>query len=179
LQLDRANLGVSNLKQCVGRVKHISRRENVNSGQVRELVRHIQNILLLIGGTALGMGASAIALYLGMRSVLTEPRGESFGGAHIWVGLILCGGLLGAFLGFGISIRWIAQHESRIWGLPIWAGVVLGVWCGLFVSFNFLDRLLTWFWILCVAFIVPACGAAGGILGAVGSALFRRSAKPR
>jgi len=142
-------------------------------------VRLLQNILLLMGATALGFGLGALALYAGMSSVLTQPRGENFGGGLIWVGLILCGGILGAFAGFGGAVRWIAQHESRIWSPLVWIGAALGVAVGLLVSFRSSGRLELWFWLVWAAFIVPACSAGGGLLAGSGVAMFKRAMKSR
>ncbi len=137
-----------------------------------------QNTLLVIGTTALGSGFGALALHLGLSMLATEPKGENFGGALFWIGMICCGGMLGGCGGFGGAVGWIARHESRTWSPLVWIGAALGLVVGLFVSFRFPDRRLElWFWLLCAAFIVPACSAVGGLLASLAVACQRRNMK--
>ena len=142
-------------------------------------MRLFQNGLLLIGATALGFGLGALAVDAGLSSVLTKPKGENFGGGLIWVGLIFCGGIAGAFTGFGGAVHWIVQHESRIWSPPVWIGTALGLAVGLLVSFRLSAGLQLWFCLVCATFIVPACSAGGGLLARIAVGIVRRATKSR
>jgi hypothetical protein len=124
----------------------------------------LQNFLLVIGATAFGTGFGAVGTYRGMTLVFTEPRGENWGGAIFWLFMMLGGGIVGMIVGFISSLKWVLRRESEPWGPFVWLGAALGAALGLFASFQFSAGVEFWFWLLRVAFIVPACSAIGGLL---------------
>jgi hypothetical protein len=109
-----------------------------------------------------------------MSSVFTEPKGENFGGALIWIGLILAGGILGAIFGCGGAVQWIARLESRVWGPLVWIGAALGLGAGLLLSFHSLTGVELWFQLVRAAFIVPTCSAGGGLVAVASVAMFKQ-----
>src|SRR5436305_13428613 len=90
-------------------------------------MRWLQNVLLLIGATALGSawGCIAIAL-LGALTVFRARSGEDWGTAF---GMMYAGGCcglpLGAIAGFAGALS-IAREESEDWSAMGWIGIALG-----------------------------------------------------
>jgi hypothetical protein len=134
-----------------------------------DIVQFLQNTLLMIGSTALGTVLTGTTLYLGMSVIFTVPKGENFGGAGIWLGCIICGGVLGACVGFWAGLRWIAYNQGTTWGLMVWLGMLFGLVAGASLSLVLFDRAYApIFWIGSTLLTIASgtvAGAAGMIWG--------------
>src|SRR5262245_46063129 len=86
-------------------------------------VRYLQNVLLVIGTTALStvLGIIAVAAAVGL---VQKPGGEPWTrGFGQYVGGLACGAPLGAVVGLVAGIGFIrAQEDSAVWSPVVWVG---------------------------------------------------------
>ncbi len=145
-------------------------------------MQRVQNILLVIGASALGI-VSCVVLALVAAAIVSAPRaGEqpslNWGGAILFTILAVGGGIIGGIGGCVGSIRWIAQRPREPWTLTTWIGVMLGVATAVAIrgsgalDTNVLGDLLQW-WPGLILF-VAATACLGGILGAIAGARGKR-----
>ena len=128
-------------------------------------MRYLQNTVLLVGLTALGLGGGGLLAYGFLKAVFPEPRGENWGGAVFWLALIGGGCLVGLITGLMVAIGLIVRGDMRDWNLAVWAGITSGFAIGWLVSATAFDRFHDWFWAVLAAFTVSACSALGGFAG--------------
>lgn len=105
-------------------------------------MRHLQNLLVVIGGTVAGLVLSAgIAFLVGL---VVFPAGRDAGGAVVaFMILATCGGVVGALIGLAGSISWISRRSGEPFTLMTWIGMVVGLAAGLAIrSSAVLDRTI-------------------------------------
>jgi hypothetical protein len=129
-------------------------------------VRFLQNVLLVIGSTALGTSLGFFGLILVIASMQRsggEPWQAGFG--QYLEGLI-CGAPLGSLTGLALSVGWIcAREESRVWSGLVWIGLLLGLALGPAVGFRWnVHQGMGWWG---TAVVTVACGAVGGFAAGV------------
>ena len=102
-------------------------------------MRVFQNLLLVVGATALGACAFYLALLCFAEAAGLGHGGHSNLGAA-GLGFLLATGsiALGAIVGFVAAVWWIRKHDSGLWTRRIWTGVALGLVTG--VLFHFANR---------------------------------------
>ena len=144
-------------------------------------MRWLQNMLLLIGATALGSawGCIAIAL-LGALTVFRARSGEDWGTAFGMMYAGACCGLpLGALAGFAGALR-IAREESEDWSAMVWIGVALGAGLGAAIYHFVVGQVRFDLMNVLIAAVATAMfGTVGGMLAATGEGLWRRASTGR
>lgn len=135
-------------------------------------MRLIQNVLRLVGGTALGTAAGFGGLVFLL--TLLEKPGE-WRGYGALLGGLFCGAPLGALVGLMAAFWWIGRRQGRdrLWGPTNWAGILLGLAAGYAAALRWglrpghaADR-----WALAV--VAVAAANLGGILAGVAVALWK------
>jgi hypothetical protein len=129
-------------------------------------VRSLQNVLLVIGSTALGTSLGYFGLILVIAS-MQRPGGEPWqAGFGQYLGGLICGAPLGSLAGLALSVGWMcAQDQPRVWSVFVWLGVLVGLALGPVVSFRWNVYQGTGWW--GTAVVTVACGTLGGFVGAV------------
>jgi hypothetical protein len=151
-----------------------------------DAVRGFQNLLLVVGATALGACAFYLALFCYMEASGLGRHGPSdLGGAGL--GFLLAAGsvALGAIVGFIAGVWRIRRHGRGLWTRRIWIGVSLGLVTGVLLHFaNKLPRvprLIEMFesWPV-AAVLTSALATLGGVIAKLtGSRLPRADDKRR
>jgi hypothetical protein len=129
-------------------------------------VRFLQNVLLVIGSTALGTSLGYFGLMFVIAS-MQRPGGEPWqAGFGQYLGGLICGAPLGSLAGLALSVGWIrARDESRVWSVLVWIGVLLGLALGPVVSFRWnVHQGMGWWG---TAVVIAACGTVGGFVAGV------------
>ena len=141
-------------------------------------VRFLQNILLVIGSTALGTVLGYFGLILLIAS-MQRPGGEPWqAGVGQYLGGLICGAPLGSLTGLGVSIGWIRERdELRVWSAFVWLGVLLGLVMGPVVSSHWNIHQGTGWW--GTAVVIAACGTVGGMVASGSLALWKAERKTR
>ena len=122
-------------------------------------MRFIQNILLVIGTTSLGTVSGGLCLMF-LVSLLESKKGEWRGYGAYLIGYG-CGAPLGAILGCGGAVSWIARGQPRTpWSVATWTGIVLGLSVGLVAAIHW--GLTRHWWALVV--VAATSGTLGGFL---------------
>jgi hypothetical protein len=151
-------------------------------------MRPLQNILLLIGATALASawGCIAIAL-LGALTVFRARSGEDWGTAF---GMMYAGGCcglpLGALAGFAAALH-IAREATEDWSMIVWIGVALGVALGpasysfkvAQAPFGVAQAPFDLMNVVVAALVTAMSGTVGGMLAATVEGLWRRASTGR
>jgi hypothetical protein len=129
-------------------------------------VRSLQDILLVIGSTALGTVLGYFGLIFAVAS-MQRPGGEPWqAGFGQYLGGLLCGAPLGSLVGLALGIGWIsARGRARPWSLPVWLGVVVGLASGPAASLSGHVHQGAGWW--GTAVVTAACGTVGGFVAAV------------
>lgn len=129
-------------------------------------VRSLQNLLLILGSTALGTVLGYFGLILLIAS-LQRPGSEPWqAGFGQYLGGLICGAPLGSLLGLGLVIGWIRSRDpGPAWSVFIWLGVILGLTLGPALSFRWNVHQGTGWW--GTAVVTAACGTVGGFLASV------------
>ncbi len=131
-----------------------------------------QIVLLLIGGSALGLVSCVVFVFCVVATIDTSGSAEDWGAAIFFVFFSFCGGIFGAVVGLVLSLRWISDHGSKPWTPSNWIGVLLGLAIGLvirasnvlgFLSLGTLGDLIELR--LGLAIFLAAVGCLGGIVG--------------
>jgi hypothetical protein len=135
-------------------------------------MRFVQNILLVIGVTALGTVLGSF--FLGFLFLwLRQPTGER--GLGLFLAVFFCGAPLGATLGLGGALWWIARSGAgdACWDVASWTGIALGliVSLGVPVLRGFRPREVSDWWLIAIA--APAFGTVGGILASMAAAIWK------
>jgi hypothetical protein len=153
-------------------------------------MRLLQNILLVVGATVLGAVAFGVGLAYAAAFTIFRPRpGQdpslNWGGAAVFTGIVICGGVLGAIVGFSWALRRIAQR-SNDWSLFVWGGVLLGFVLGAAMSFSGLGHKIvgelcpefdfSWESWAATGVCSVVLGTLGGIAAAVGQRLLTTAA---
>jgi hypothetical protein len=126
----------------------------------------IQNVLLLIVSTAVGVMLGFLALaavVASMQKPTTEPWLNGMGQLH---GGLICGAPLGAIAGLVVGV---ALMRGEVWSGWVWLGILLGLVCAPFAYLRLNDSF-DWYQ---MALILAACGMAGGLIGGVASVIRR------
>ena len=137
-------------------------------------MRIIQNLVVLFGAVAFGLGAGGLGAFAAMSCVFPQPRGESFGGAGVWIVAILGGAVAGALFGFGVALGWIRRRGGEAWNPFAWIGAGLGLVGGVTLCLGPLGHFYAWFWVICAAFVLPLCATIGGLLAGIAATRFER-----
>lgn len=103
------------------------------------MIQLLQRVLLVLGASVSGTVITGLGLAFLAAVTILQPRpgeepGTAWGGAIVFVGCLLCGGVLGALVGASIAIRRIAQAADRDWSPLVWTGVVLGTLIGIAIG---------------------------------------------
>jgi hypothetical protein len=154
-------------------------------------VRVLQQLLVVLGMTVLGAVVCGPGLAMLAAFTILQPRaGEDpslgWGAAIVYVGIILGGGVVGAFGGLTMGCRRLARSAEQIWSAPVYAGVILGTLLGGVAGMNpgVLSTIvpgLNGRWVSWVAagVVTATGGTLGGMLVTVGEKLIRRRAGPK
>ena len=104
-------------------------------------MRHIQNLLLVVGAMALGVSSFGLGMLCYAAATEWGGRGgpDSIGGAGVAILGLACSAVLGAIVGFVAAVRWIMTRKSEPWKPRIWCGVTIGILIGL--ALYFISRL--------------------------------------
>ena len=145
-------------------------------------MRDCQNLLLVVGATALGACAFYLALFCYAEATGLGRHGPSDLGAA-GLGFLLATGsaALGAIVGFVAGVWWIRKHDSGVWTRRIWIGVTLGLVTGVVLHFaNRLPRVPTLVamfepWPV-AAVMTAALGTLGGVIAKSTGSRWHRSA---
>lgn len=140
-------------------------------------MRWLENGLLIVGLTAFGVTAGGLGLtILALLTIFRDRPGEqpslNWGSFYGAIGALLCGGLLGAFIGFSAALAIINQRDDRPWKLTTWLGIAAGLAGGLAICLSGLPtnsdalRGLLQFPPTAAVFIV-ATSTCGGVLGSL------------
>ena len=129
-------------------------------------MRFLQNVLLIIGTTALGTSVGYFGLILVIAS-MQRPGGEpSQMGIGQYLGGLFCGAPLGSLTGLALSVGWMrAREQPRVWSVFVWLGILIGLAMGPVVSFRWSVHQGTGWW--GTAVVTAACGTVGGFVAAV------------
>lgn len=129
-------------------------------------MRSLQDVLLVIGSTALGTLLGYFGLILVIAS-MQRPGGEPWqAGFGQYLGGLLCGAPLGSLTGLALSVGWIrARDRPRVWSVLVWLGVLLGFAMGPVVSSRWNAHQGTGWW--GTAVVTAACATAGGFVAGV------------
>jgi hypothetical protein len=129
-------------------------------------VRPLQDVLLVIGSTALGTSLGYFGLIL-VIAAMQKPGDEPWqAGLGQYLGGLLCGAPLGSLAGLALSVGWMrARDRARVWSGFIWLGVLLGLALGPVVSLRWNVHQGTGWW--GTAVMTAACGTVGGFVAAV------------
>ena len=129
-------------------------------------MRFLQNVLLVVGSTALGTSLGYFGLIFVMAS-MQRPGGEpSSAGFGQYLGGLFCGAPLGSLAGLALSVGWMnARDHPRVWGVFVWLGVLLGLALGPVLSFRWSAHQGTGWW--GTAVVTAACGTVGGLVAGV------------
>src|SRR5207248_3656041 len=109
---------------------------------MRGAVRYVQNVLLVVGATALGAGLCGLGVLCCLVVVMGGSSGRGFSGmaaAGIAMFSYAIGTALGALAGFAAAVRWVMTHESQPWKPRVWHGVALGLASG--VALHVISRV--------------------------------------
>jgi hypothetical protein len=136
-------------------------------------MKYVQNLLLIIGTTALCtvLGILAVVVVTGLfQRPGQEPWTQAFGQ---YIGGLVCGAPLGALAGLVGSISFIfSQDETLPWSPIVWMGILLGLLTGVALAVH-LGMASGNQWWIAVAVVAVACANAGGVLARMGLALYR------
>jgi hypothetical protein len=132
-------------------------------------MRTIQNLLLVVGTTSLGISAFVLALFsYAAASGLGSHGPSDLGAAGLGFLLFTGSAMLGGITGLVAGVWWVWKHQRGLWTRSIWSGVTLGVVTAFALHFaNKLPRVPT-----VVEYFEPApaaavLAAAFGMLGGV------------
>jgi hypothetical protein len=128
-------------------------------------VRFLQSVLLVIGSTALGTTLGYFGLIL-VAASMQRPGQEPWQAAYgQFMAGLMCGAPLGSLAGLCLSFGWIISRDrSRVWGVFVWLGVLLGLALGPVVSHRWqVDQAAGWWG---TAIVSAACGTVGGLIAA-------------
>jgi hypothetical protein len=141
------------------------------------VVRYIQNLLFVIGTTALSTVAGAFAIGA-VIALFQRPGGEPWTrGFGQYIGALVCGLPLGALVGLVGSVSFVLSRRERgIWSPFVWVGIALGLLAGTTVAFRWGMASGNQWW-LPVALVAIASGAAGGFLAGAAVAVYRAAAR--
>ena len=145
-------------------------------------MRDFQNLLLVVGATALGACAFYLALFCYAEATGLGRHGPSDLGAA-GLGFLLATGsaILGAIVGLVAAVWWIRKHDSGLWTRRIGIGVTLGLVTGVVLHFaNSLPRVPTLVemfepWPV-AAVLTAALGTLGGVIAKLTGSRRHRSA---
>ena len=145
-------------------------------------MRLLQNVLLVIGASALGVVSCVVLAFFATATVAAPRFGQdpslNWGAAFVFTFLGISGGIFGAIAGFVGALRWITQRGSEPWTLTIWIGAVLGLATALVIRFSgALDRyvlgdLIKWW--PGMALFLAAAASLGGFIGGIAGARGKR-----
>lgn len=140
-------------------------------------MRYLQNLLLIIGTTALSTVAGIVGVGL-LVALFQRPGGEPWtAGFGQYIGGLVCGTPLGALIGLVGSISFIfSQDETAPWNPIIWLGIVLGLLAGTALAFHWGMASGNQWW-LPVSVVAVASGSAGGFLARLALEVFRLANK--
>jgi hypothetical protein len=139
-------------------------------------MRLLQNILLVLGATALGAvvcgGFACLPVLLLFRPRPGRDPSLDWGAG---IALTICGlggGVFGAAVGFVGARRWIAARGGELWTPMAWIGIALGLAAAFAARFSVVpDRLgifgeLIESWPGLLIFLAAA-GTLGGLIGGI------------
>ena len=145
-------------------------------------MRVFQNLLLVVGATALGACTFYLALFCYAEATGLGRHGPSDLGAA-GLGFLLATGsvALGAIVGFVAAVWWIRKHNSGLWTRRIWIGVALGLVTGVVLHFaNRLPRVPTLVEMFepwpPAAVLTAALSMLGGVIAKLTGSQWHRSA---
>ncbi|MGQ0633988.1 MAG: hypothetical protein ACT4QC_05240 [Planctomycetaceae bacterium] len=140
-------------------------------------MRYIQNLLFVIGTTALSTIAGAFVIGA-VVALLQRPGGEPWTrGFGQYIGALVCGLPLGALVGLVGSVSFVfSRGEHEVWSVFVWLGIALGVLAGTALAFHW-DLTTGNQWWLPVTLVAIASGAAGGFLAGAAVAICRAAGK--
>jgi hypothetical protein len=144
----------------------------------------LQNILIVVGSTVLGTLLGVITVWMMFYTFLITPRSDPMGtGMGLYIGGLLFGAPLGALVGLIGSICCVrSQYERGTWNRVVWAGILIGLLMsvsGLTQSIHILKSLSQAYGWLGTAFLKIGYGTVGGMLAAMGLAIYRVTKKAR
>jgi len=89
----------------------------------------IQNLLLVVGATALGVSAFVLALmsYAAVSGLGSHHGPSDLGAAAVGFLLVTGSAQLGGIAGLVAGVWWVRKHQPGLWTRRIWTGVTLGV----------------------------------------------------
>ena len=145
-------------------------------------MRVFQNLLVVVGATALGICAFYLALFCYAEATSLGRHGPSDLGAA-GLGFLLATGTtaLGAIVDFVAAVWWIRKHDSELWTSRIWVGVTVGLVTGVVFHFaNALRRVPTLVemfesWPV-AAVLTTALGTLGGMIAKLTGSRWQRPA---
>ncbi len=106
-------------------------------------MQYLQNGLLMIGASALGLVSSVVLVFFIFAALTPSGSAEDWGPAIFFVFFSFCGAILGAITGFVAALLGIFQRRNEPWTPATWTGVVLGLASALVIRFSgVLDFLL-------------------------------------
>jgi hypothetical protein len=146
-------------------------------------VRLLQNILLVLGATALGAvvcgGLACLPVLLVFRTRPGQDPSLNWGAGIAFTVCGLGAGIVGAVIGFVGATRWIALGGRDPWTLMAWIGIALGLAAALATRFSLVpDRLgicgeLIESW-PGLGIFLAAAGTLGGLIGGISGARWER-----
>jgi hypothetical protein len=144
-------------------------------------MRWLENLLLVVGLTTLGLtfgglGLAAFAVVVVFRGRAGQQPSMNWGSLYGAIGALICGGFLGALVGFAWGINCIRERDDRPWPLTAWLGIAAGLILGLTVRFVAPPYLPEWaagllqFWPTAIPFVISmatlaACAMAAALSG--------------
>jgi hypothetical protein len=147
----------------------------------KTIIQILQRVLLVLGATLSGLVITGLGLAFLASVTILQPRpgeepGTAWGGAIVFVGCLLCGGVLGALVGASIAIRRIAQYPDRNWSPLVWTGVALGTLIGIAIGLTGIGGRTvlrdlfapfdgTWKSWLSTSVVATIGGTTGGLIG--------------
>ena len=144
----------------------------------------LQNILFVVGSTALGMLLGVIMWWVMFENFLMNPGEEPMGrGFGLLLGGLLFGAPLGAVVGLIGSIYCVfRQYQRGTWCGVVWWGILFGLLMSIsdpMQSIHIVRNLSQAYgWEGATCFTM-ACGTAGGMLASMGLAIYRFAKKAR